>query len=200
MRHNAILAGLVAVTFLVPTARCQRIWPWWVAGEFGEGQLKLSSDQVQGKREAAFALGFVGGHQLGRKARVGFHVNGWLLESYSLNNPSVGESVSNVMGVVDVFPLNEWNRLFLRGGLGRAIYTINAPTETSGSGLAWEGGAGYEIPLRGGLFLAPMVEYSEGRLGDVHIPAASKTGRRFSAVEFKVSALWHFGRPREYAY
>lgn len=197
MRRTVILAGIVAAILLTPSARSQKIWPWWVAGELGEGQLKLSSDQVQGRLDSTFALGFAGGHQLGTRARAGLHVNGWLLQAFSLNDPTVGESVSTVMGVVDVYPLRNWNRLFLRGGLGRATYTVNDKYQVGGSGAAWESGAGFEIPLRGGVSLAPTVAYSAGRLGDVHIPAASQTGRRYSVVEFKIAALWHFGRPRQ---
>jgi hypothetical protein len=197
MRRNIILAGIVAAMLLGPSAQGQKIWPWWVAGEFGEGQLKLSSDQVPGKQDSTFALGFAGGHQLGTRARAGLHVNGWLLQAFSLNDPTVGESVTNVMGVVDVYPLRNWNRVFLRGGLGRAIYAVNNKYQTGGSGAAWESGVGCEIPLRGGVSLAPTVTYAAGRLGDVHIPAESQTGRGYSVVEFKIAAIWHFGRARE---
>ncbi len=51
--------------------------PWWIGLELGDGQIKLTSDQFTGTRNAAFALGFVGGHSLGNRARVGLELNGW---------------------------------------------------------------------------------------------------------------------------
>lgn len=99
--------------------------PWWVALELGEGQLKLTSDQLNTARNPVFALGFVGGHSLGNRARVGLELNGWLLQSFNLNNPAVGESVSNVLVVVDVFPIRK-TPIFLRAGPGLALYHYSA--------------------------------------------------------------------------
>lgn len=196
MRRSAIVSGFIAAICLIPAATCQEFRPWWVAGELGEGQFTLSSDQVQGKRDSTFALGFAGGRQLGSRFRAGLHVNGWLLQAFNLNDPTVGESVTNVTGVIDVFPLRNSYRLFARGGLGHATYSVNRPSGVSGGGLAWEAGAGYEIPLRGQFSLVPMVEYSAGHLGDIHIPNDAETGRKFSVVGFKISVIYHFGRPR----
>jgi hypothetical protein len=197
MRWFAMLSGVVAAISLVPSAASQQLRPWWIAAEFGEGQLKISSDQAKGNRDATFALGFAGGSQLGNKVRLGLHVNGWLLQAFNLNDPTVGESVSNVSGILDFFPLRDGRGFFARGGLGYGNYTNDRPSGENGSGLAWETGAGYEIPLRGPSSLVPSLEYSAGHLGDAQIPGAEETGRRFSVVEFKVSLLYHFGRPRQ---
>ncbi len=137
-------------------------------------------------------MGFAGGRRLGDRARVGLHLNGWLLQAFDLNNPAVGESVSNVGGVFDFFP--SWkSRIFARGGLGLSMYSNNRPTGSNGNGLGWEVGGGYEIPLRGQLGLAPMVEYASGSFGDVRSAGAAETGRRYSVVEFKMEAVYHFG-------
>jgi hypothetical protein len=199
MRRGVVVGCVMVVCLFTPAwalqvlpARAQQDRPWWVAGEFGEGQLKLSSDQQQGSRVSTFAMGFAGGRRIGDRVRVGLHLNGWLLQAFNLNDPTVGESVSNVGGVFDVFPVRK-RRLFGRGGVGWSSYTNNRPTGTNGNGLGWEVGGGYEIPLRGQLCLAPMVEYAAGGLGDVHDPTAPQTGRRFSVVEFKVEAVYYFG-------
>ena len=47
-------------------------------------------------------------------------MDGWLLQAFNLNDPAVGESVSNVMGVIDVFPSRR-SRLFMRGRLGLGV-------------------------------------------------------------------------------
>jgi hypothetical protein len=176
----------------VSPAQTQPNRPWWVSGEIGEGQIKLDSDQQHADRIPAFALAFAGGRQVGEFVRVGVKVDGWLLQAFNLNDPTAGESVSNVMGVIDVFPSRR-SRLFMRGGLGWASYTNNHPTGWNGSGLGWETGAGYEIPLPRQLRLAPTVEYAAGSLGDVHDPAAPQTGRRYSVIEFKLAIVYRFG-------
>lgn len=197
MRRMAMVAGLLAGMCLSPSAAGQQDRTWWVMGELGEGQFKLSSDQVQSKRDPTFALGFAGGRRLGSRARFGLHVNGWLLEAFNINDPMVGQSLSNVMGVVDAFPFPYDNRLFLRGGFGVATYTDNRETGPGGHGPAWEGGAGYEIPLTDKLFLTPMAEYSGGRLGDVNSHIGAATGRGYSVFEFKVALVYRFGHHRE---
>ena len=199
MRRAAIAVGCVIGFFLcvpargfqVTPARVHLDRPWWVSGEFGEGELKLSSDQLQGDRVSTFALGFAGGRYLSRWARVGVKVNGWLLQAFAPSDPTVGESVSNVMGVVDVFPSPRYP-LFARAGVGWASYTNNRPTGTNGSGLGWEAGAGYKIPLRGQLALAPVVEYAAGGLGTAYDPVAPQTGRKYSVIEFKLAAEYRF--------
>jgi hypothetical protein len=204
MQRAAIALGCVIGFLLYAPARAFQVsppqqvqldQPWWVSGEMGEGQLKISSDQQKGDRVSSFAMGFLGGHQLGQRARVGLKLNGWLLQAFNLNDPSVGESVSNVMGLIDVFPMPE-HRLFARAGVGWASYTINRPTGTDGNGLGWEAGTGYEIPLRGHLALAPVLEYSAGGLGSAYDPVAPQTGRRYSVVEFKLAAEYRFGSHR----
>ena len=169
--------------------------PWWIGLELGDGQIKLTSDQFTGTRNAAFALGFVGGHSLGNRARVGLELNGWLLQSFNLNNPAVGESVSNVLGVVDAFPIRK-APIFLRAGAGLALYENNRPGRFGGSGWSWTAGVGYEIPLTQNLGLAPIVDYVAGSLGDVRNSITVETGRRYSVVEFKAAILWHFGKPK----
>ena len=115
-----------------------------------------------------------------------------ILGVIDLNDPAVGESVSNTGGIVDVFPWLK-HRLFARAGIGWASYTNNRPTGTNGNGLGWEAGAGYKIPLRGHLALAPVVEYAAGGLGTAYDPVAPITGRKYSVVEFKLAAVYHFG-------
>lgn len=44
------------------------------------------------------------------------------------------------------------------------------------------------------LGLAPMVEYAYGRFDDVRNPITVETGRHYSVVEFKIAAIWHFGK------
>jgi hypothetical protein len=177
-----------------PRAKVDRIVrPWWVALELGDGQFKLTSDQFNTTRNPVFALGFVGGHSLGNRARIGLEFNGWLLQSFNLNNPAVGESVSNVLVVVDAFPIRK-TPIFLRAGPGLALYQNNRPGGFNSTGWSWTAGVGYEIPITENLGLAPIVDYAAGSFGDVRNVLAVQTGRRYSVIEFKVAIAWHFGR------
>jgi len=197
-RHLVLL--LVVLILATPGAFAQariqtNVRPWWVGLELGDGQIKLTSDQFSGTRNPAFALGFVGGHSLGNQARIGLEVNGWLLQSFNNSNPAVGESVSNVLGMVDAFPMRK-TPIFLRAGAGLALYQNNRPGGSNGSGWSWIAGLGYEIPITKNFALAPIAGYAGGSLGDVRNAVTVETGRHYSAVEFKGAILWHFGRPR----
>ena len=130
---------------------------------------------------------------MGDQARVGLEMNGWLLQAFNLNDPTVGESVSNVFGVIDLFPTRKIP-LFLRGGGGLAMYQNNRPAESGGTGWSWTGGAGYEVRFSERVGLAPIVEYAYGRFGDVSNPITVETGRHSSVVEFKLAVIWHFGK------
>ena len=174
----------------------ESVRPWWVSAEFGEGQLQLTSDQVSGKRHPTFALGFAGGHSLGNHARIGLEVNGWLLEAYNLQDPTQGISVSSASAVVDAFPIPK-SPFFVRAGAGASSLTNNHPDGHGGNGWCWTAGAGYEIPIKKNLGLAPMMLYSAGRFGDAHDIVTIETGRRYSVIEFKVAVVWHFGKPRK---
>jgi hypothetical protein len=195
-RRPPDLMAPIASSASPPRGREERaVPPWWVGFELGEGQIKLTSDQFSGTRNPAFELGFVGGHSLGNRARIGLELNGWLLQSFNNSNPAVGESVSNVLGLVDVFPVRKIP-LFLRAGTGLALYQNNRPEGFNSNGWSWTAGVGYEIPLTENLGLAPIVDYAAGSLGDVRNIITVDTGRRDSVVEFKAAVIWHFGRPR----
>src|SRR5713226_7753454 len=76
-RHFVILIACLILATPVAFAQAQKeptVRPWWVGFELGDGQIKLTSDQLSGTRNPAFALGFVGGHNLGNRARIGLEL------------------------------------------------------------------------------------------------------------------------------
>ena len=197
MRQTLAILIVIGITTLAvkPTQAQieQNLRTWWAGGEIGEGQLKLSSDQIHRHRTPTFAFGFFGGHRLGNQARFGLEINGWLLQASNLNDPTVGENVSNVLGVIDVFPARKIP-LFIRGGAGLALYENNRPGESGGTGFSWTGAAGYEFRVSERVGLAPIVGYAYGRFDDVRNPITVETGRHYSVVEFKIAAICHFGK------
>jgi hypothetical protein len=205
MKFAAFVFGCVLSACFIPPSEAQqdipkpvvqRSSPWWVTGEFGAGMIKLNSDQQQGNQRTKFALGFAGGYQLTDWLRVGLHLNGWLQQAFDPYDPAVGESVSNVGGVADLFPSRRFG-IFARAGYGLSMYTINRPTGRYGSGPGWEAGGGYEIPIHGRIRLAPMVEYASGRLGNGSSDVTPiQTGLHYSVFEFKVAVVGSFGHRR----
>ncbi len=163
--------------------------------ELGEGQLQLRSDQINNGRDPSFAFALAGGHRLGEHARVGLVLNGWLIQAYNLYDPTKGSSVSCALAVVDVLP-DRKKRLFVRGGVGGAFYTDNAPGAQGGSGLGWTVGAGYEIPVAKHVAIAPSVAYAAGNLGDDRLAVPAQSNRRFSVIEFKAAFVFHWGRSK----
>lgn len=195
MRRVVIVGLFLVVTAIFTSAQTQQESPWWIAFEAGDGQLKLTSDQQDSERRATFQFGFAGGHRLGSRARIGVEVDGWLLQASNFNDPTVGENVSNVLGLIDVFPVRKLP-LFLRGGAGLAMYTNNRPDGYGGNGFAWVAGAGYEIPVTRTFAIAPIVDYAAGTFSDVRNPLTVQTGRGYSVVEIKAALVWHIGKPK----
>ena len=196
--HATLLAGLLpgfdhamaAEGELQPNDKA-----WWVAMDAGGGGLALASDQFKGARELRFALGLAGGHRIGGRIRAGLQVNGWLLQAYDYHNMDQGKSVSNVLGIVDVFPIRRAS-LFVRGGVGVAMYDNWRPFQAGSHGVAGTGGVGYEYRLNRHLSLAPIVQYSKGTLGEVRDVIQIATNRRYSVLEAKLGIQVHFGRAR----
>jgi hypothetical protein len=201
-RMALVMECVIGFCFLAPQANSLQITPatthmdgpWWVSGELGEGQLKFSSDQLQGNRVPTFAIAFAGGRQVSKSIRCGLKLNGWTLESSDMYDPTKGETVSNVVAVADFFPLRR-TPLFVRGGFGWASYTNNHLTALNGNGVGWETGVGYEIPLRGQLRLAPIAEYAAGGLGSAH-NTAKQAVPGYSVFEFKLGVVYRFGGQR----
>ncbi len=194
MQHTGSVVVLFLFTALfLNSAHAQQEHPWFASIDFGEGQLKLTSDQYKGTYGPTFAFSIAGGHRLGSHARAGLQINGWLLEAFDLYDPTKGTSVSNVFGIIDVFPSRK-HAFFVRGGGGLSIYTNNHLDGNGGHGPGWTAGAGYEIPVTRQFKVAPIVAYSAGQFGDAAIPL--QTSRRYSVIEFRAALTWHFGRSK----
>ncbi len=207
-RTLMVFCFLVGICYVDP-ARAQdeqNLQPWWFGLEFGVGQLGLTAAQSDivdlqpnlppeqfPKNRRTFAAGLFGGHRLGKQARIGLEVNGWLLEAGNLNDPSRGEGVSNASAIVDVFPVRKLP-FFVRAGAGAASYQDNHELGFGGIGWAWTVCGGYEFRLSRSIGLAPIVGYASGNFGDVHDILAVETGRRYSVVEFKVAVIFHVGK------
>jgi hypothetical protein len=200
----AIVFGGVLIAGITPQVGAQQLKPshappqsspWWVSFEAGGGSLTLTSDQQKGAAKTRGAMGFAGGYQPVDWLRAGLHMNGWLIQAGDLYDPTKGESVSNLGGIVDLIP-SQRHRLFARGGFGLSMYANDHLDGVYGHGPGWEAGGGYEIPIPGQLRLAPMVEYASGGLGTGSTKLPQQTGLRYSVLEFKLMVVRDFGHRR----
>lgn len=159
---------------------------FWANIQFGYGWLAKSSDQEPYNREGAFALAFNLGGTLNRYVRLGAELNGWLLEAYDPYDPAKGESVSQILAIVEVYP---WpaRGLFLKAGVGRATYTNSHPFEFGSSGWGMTIGVGYDLPVGRRISLTPIVNYSLGSLGGVENQLVIIQNRRYSVFDFGIA-------------
>lgn len=162
---------------------------FWADVQFGYGVLDRSSDQEPHNRQGTFALAFTLGGTLSRYVLLGAELNGWLLEAYSLDDPAKGESVSQALAVVQVYP---WpaRGLFLKAGVGRATYTNHHPLEFGSSGWGEAIGVGYNWPIGKRISLTPVINYSRGNLGSVANQLVTIRNREYSVFDFGIALTY----------
>ena len=68
---------------------------FWGGMDVGAGYLQQSSDGFEAN-ETTFFLGFQGGYTLNEHFLLGLELSGWLLQASDLEDPSVGEGISQV--------------------------------------------------------------------------------------------------------
>lgn len=123
--------------------------------------------------EDTFALGLQVGCAITPKFIAGLEVNGWTIEAfnsggyfayyyYYYDEPSEGESISNVSMFLNIFPIN--NRPFyITCGIGKGYYEKYLGHEVyEDGGLSWFLGCGYEFPITKAMTFAPQFRYSNG--------------------------------------
>lgn len=158
---------------------------FWADVEFGYGRLEKSSDQEPVTRQGVFTLNFALGGWLNPQLRLGGELGGWLLESFSTMDPSVGESVSQARVIAQWYPWPD-RGLFLKVGGGRAVYTNEHPLEFDSEGWGGTIGAGYDLRVSNGFSLTPVVTFNQGTLGQVRNPVITVRNRRYRAVDVGV--------------
>ena len=189
-RPALILMGLMLTTAGAAAAQgAPERAGFWASVQLGYGALETSSDQEPRDRQGTLALGFNLGASLNRHVRVGAQLSGWLQEGSDIWNPEKGESVSQVLAIVLVYP---WSTrgLFLKAGAGRAIYTDHDPDGFGSSGWGATLAAGYDWPVGARLSLTPVVLYARGTLGDVDNALVTIHDRRYHAFELGVALTY----------
>jgi len=192
MRKNSLrkvfLAGLlISIFWILPERILAQEYVdrsgFAVGGWAGYGQMHVNADNVSGNSDGAFALGFSGGYAINSKVVLGIELNGWTLKAFDPEDPSKGESISNVAIFINVYPFNHLP-LFFEGGGGQLFYTNNSPNVNGrAKGGSWFIGSGYEIPVSQKLVFVPQIRYSQGNFTDGD----------FKVVELSVGIRWYSG-------
>ena len=184
--------GILLLGALPSFARAPADTPRWFLGmDVGYGSLDLRSDQNDAVSKHALAITFRGQARVADLLRVGLELGGWTLDAYDANDPSKGESVSNVLVVADVVPTGRYRPLF-RIGFGRVEYNNNAPSALEGSGWGWKAAVGYEFPVWRNVRVVPRVQYGASELDDAYGVNDRSTGRRYDAWDLGVGVTWVF--------
>jgi len=158
---------------------------FWVAGDLGYGSVTLDSN-VSSRSKGGFAMGLEGGYAFNPVFSVGLRLGGCTLEASNLNDPSKGESLSQFFAIVRVYPWRG-HRLFLRGGAGSLRLTNNHTLEVGGSGTGLLLGVGYEFPIHKRFRIAPVVDFTRGKLDDVDNVQTAIHDRRCKLIAFGIS-------------
>ncbi len=155
-----------------------------LGGWAGYGQINVNADNTSRSSYGTFALGFKGGYAITSTAIIGLELNGWTLKGYNNNDPSKGESVSNISLFANYFPLDNLP-LYVAGGVGQVSYTNNSPgVNGRDKGGSWFIGSGYEIQITNKVMLVPHIRYSQGNI----------TGGNFRVYKLALGINWYSGK------
>ncbi len=150
----------------------------------GYGSLDRSFDGGASRRSGTFALGFKGGVMLTPRLMLGLDFKGWLLEAYDFHDPSKGESVSEALPLLRVYPFRAAGA-FVEVGEGLGQYAINHPLGFGGTGWAGTAGVGWDLHPWGA-WIIPAIHFGWGRFGDVENVITTIRGRRFGVIDATV--------------
>jgi hypothetical protein len=138
---------------------------FWGGMDVGAGYLQQSSDGFEAN-ETTFFLGFQGGYTLNEHFLLGLELSGWLLQASDLEDPSVGEGISQVFLVSRYYPSRD-SGFFVKGGGGYVSYWNNRPGEPGRlNGWGVTVGGGYDFSIDKRWALTPFVTYSRGSAGN----------------------------------
>jgi hypothetical protein len=163
---------------------------FWAGLDLGYGSLRRSSDQEPARRDDTFAFALKLGTTLTPSFRPALEFNGWLLEAFNLNDPTKGESLSQDLLILQVYP---WpaTGFFIKGGVGRTEYTVNRPSQYGSSGWGNTLGAGNDLRVAKDVSLSVVLTYSWGSAGDVRNQLVTIANRQYRAFDVLVGITYH---------
>jgi len=170
--HKSLLAWLVLLALWTSPSAQGQSPPAREGFRFG---LDLGVGSVErtiagtGIDDSKFYMGFVGSYWIGQHVLAGLDLNGWLLQSSNLKDPTVGEGISRIFITAKIYPgmQSGW---FVKAGGGYISHWNNRPGETRRkSGSGFEVGGGYDFVSNGPgkpWVFTPFLTYGSGETGD----------------------------------
>lgn len=151
----------------------------------GYGSINYEHKDIRAS-EDSFAFGLQAGYAITPNIIVGLEANGWTIEAfnnyvcyyyyyYDYDEPSKGESISNISMFLDVFPFNN-SPFYITGGVGKGYYEKYGRYDYyEDEGPTWFLGCGYEFPITNSITYAPQFRYSKGNFhyGDYNVAELS---------------------------
>jgi len=134
---------------------------FWGEIDLGIGLLQQSFDEIE-VDDAPLFLGFKAGYMISPQFSMGLELSGCLLEAGDLEDPGVGEGISQVFLIARYYPYQKSN-LFVNGGGGYASIWNNRPGQwrrKNGWGLTM--GGGYDFRVNSRVALGPFVNFGNG--------------------------------------
>ena len=134
---------------------------FWGEIDVGMGLLQQSLNEMEVDDTPLF-LGFKAGYIINPQFRMGLELSGFLLEQSDLEDPEVGEGISQVFLIARYYPYQKSN-LFVEGGGGYASIWNNRPGQwrrKNGWGLTM--GGGYDFRVNSKVALGPFVTFGYG--------------------------------------
>jgi len=154
-----------------------------IGGWVGYGLMNVETDDNSRLSYGTFALGFKGGYAITYRVIMGLEINGWTLKAYNTNDPSKGESLSNISLFINYFPF-KYLPIYFAGGGGQLSYTNNNQGVIGrDKSQSWFAGCGYEYQISNKLILVPQIRYCQGNF----------TGGNFNIYEIALGMNWYLG-------
>jgi hypothetical protein len=182
---RTVLLSAIALGLSLSAQAGQERKGGWFAAELGFGRLNQQSS-VGSRTDDLFAGGFRGGYAINRHVLVGLQVNGWLIETANLEDPSKGATLTQVFVITEVYPLAD-RGLFVKLGAGYTELNDNSPYAFDTSGRGATVGLGYDIRISRRWAISPVINYSWGELDDVTRAEPPILGRDYSAFDVMVA-------------
>ena len=160
----------------------------------GYGSIKYEHQNMPTKDDS-FAFGLKVGYAITQNIISGLEVNGWTIQAfndyaynyyyyYDYNEPSEGESISNISLFINMFPFKE-RPFYIIGGVGKTYYdNYDQNADIRETGTSFSIGCGYEIPISEHWRFAPQYKYSKGNF----------TGGEYRVSEISIAFHWYSGR------
>jgi len=159
---------------------------FWIGVGLGYGGAGFSCSGCSSTRTGAATFTLRMGGTTTRRLLIGGELNAW-----GRNELGVDQAVGDMSAVVLWYP-SETTPVFLKGGLGVAVYSANSSPKVESSGLGVSVGLGIDLYTGRKFSITPFVTAMSAISGTVKV-GGTDTGVSYrpNLIEVGVTATWH---------